>query len=145
TASDKIQLRSQPCAGGRAKAPCSTPRPIRALSLFSSKTCAPRAPPKTPSVESSSHRRRAFRKTFLSRSKMCVPWIRSSPIRQFCAKQILSQTPRPAEAAGHSDEKTAYLRRMDHVGRRVAELQLALASRNDIAAFAPEPIAADDV
>src|SRR5262249_3109376 len=50
-----------------------------------------------------------------------------------------------AEAAGHSDEQTAYLRRMDHVGRRVAELQLALASRNDIAAFAPEPIAADDI
>src|SRR5262249_38655364 len=41
----------------------------------------------------------------------------------------------PAEAAGHSDEQTAYLRRMDDVGRRVAELQLALASRNDIAAF----------
>src|SRR5262249_22829520 len=51
----------------------------------------------------------------------------------------------PAEAAGHSDEQTAYLRRMGHVGRRVAELQLALASRNDIVAFAPEPIAADDV
>src|SRR5215471_2238835 len=50
-----------------------------------------------------------------------------------------------AEAAGHSDEQTAYLRLMDHVGRRVAELQLALASRDDIAAFAPEPIAASDV
>jgi maltose alpha-D-glucosyltransferase/alpha-amylase len=50
-----------------------------------------------------------------------------------------------AEAAGHSDEQAAYLRRMDHVGRRVAELQLALASRNDFVAFAPEPIAADDV
>jgi maltose alpha-D-glucosyltransferase/alpha-amylase len=50
-----------------------------------------------------------------------------------------------AEAARHSDEQTAYLRRMDHVGQRVAELQLALASRDDIVAFAPEPIAADDV
>jgi maltose alpha-D-glucosyltransferase/alpha-amylase len=50
-----------------------------------------------------------------------------------------------AEAAGHSDEQAAYLRLMDHVGRRVAELQLALASRDDIAAFAPEPIAAGDV
>jgi maltose alpha-D-glucosyltransferase/alpha-amylase len=49
-----------------------------------------------------------------------------------------------AEAAGHSDEQAAYLRLMDHVGRRVAELQLALASRDDITAFAPEPIAADD-
>jgi len=50
-----------------------------------------------------------------------------------------------AEAAGHSDEQTAYLRRMDQVGRRVAELQLALASRDDIVDFAPEPIAPDDV
>jgi maltose alpha-D-glucosyltransferase / alpha-amylase len=49
-----------------------------------------------------------------------------------------------AEAAGHSDEQAAYLRLMDHVGRRVAELQLALASRDDITAFAPESIAADD-
>jgi maltose alpha-D-glucosyltransferase/alpha-amylase len=50
-----------------------------------------------------------------------------------------------AEAAGHSDEQTAYLRRMEQVGRRVAELQLALASRDDIVDFAPEQIAADDV
>src|SRR6266511_2075080 len=50
-----------------------------------------------------------------------------------------------AEAAGHSDEQAAYLRRMDQIGWRVAELQVALASRDDIAAFAPEPIAADDV
>ena len=47
-----------------------------------------------------------------------------------------------AEAAGHSDEQSAYLRRMEQVGRRVAELQLALASRDDIADFAPEPITA---
>jgi maltose alpha-D-glucosyltransferase / alpha-amylase len=50
-----------------------------------------------------------------------------------------------AEAAGHSDEQAAYLRRMDQVGRRVAELQLALASRDDIVDFAPEPISAHDV
>jgi maltose alpha-D-glucosyltransferase/alpha-amylase len=50
-----------------------------------------------------------------------------------------------AEAAGHSDEQAAYLRRMDQVGRRVAELQLALAGRDDIGDFAPEPITADDV
>ena len=50
-----------------------------------------------------------------------------------------------ADAAGHSDEQAAYLRRMDQVGRRVAELQLALASRDDIVDFAPEAIAADDV
>jgi maltose alpha-D-glucosyltransferase / alpha-amylase len=50
-----------------------------------------------------------------------------------------------ADAAGHSDEQAAYLRRMDQIGRRVAELQLALASRDDIVDFAPEAIAADDV
>jgi maltose alpha-D-glucosyltransferase / alpha-amylase len=50
-----------------------------------------------------------------------------------------------AEAAGHSDEEAAYLRRMDQVGNRVAELQLALASRDDIVDFAPEPISANDV
>src|SRR6476620_2981885 len=50
-----------------------------------------------------------------------------------------------AEAAGHSDEEAAYLRRMEQVGRRVAELQIALASRDDIVDFAPAPIAAEDV
>jgi maltose alpha-D-glucosyltransferase/alpha-amylase len=49
-----------------------------------------------------------------------------------------------AEAAEHSDEQAAYARRMEQVGRRVAELQLALASRNDIAAFASEPITTED-
>ena len=50
-----------------------------------------------------------------------------------------------AEAAGESDEQSAYVRRMHQVGARVAELQLALASRADIADFAPEPITADDI
>jgi maltose alpha-D-glucosyltransferase / alpha-amylase len=50
-----------------------------------------------------------------------------------------------AEVAEHSDEETAYARRMEQVGRRVAELQLALASRDDVIDFAPEPITADDV
>jgi maltose alpha-D-glucosyltransferase / alpha-amylase len=50
-----------------------------------------------------------------------------------------------AEAAGDSDEQAAYVRRMQQVGQRVAELQLALASRDDIADFVPEPIRADDV
>jgi maltose alpha-D-glucosyltransferase / alpha-amylase len=50
-----------------------------------------------------------------------------------------------AEAAGQSDEQTAYLGRMQLVGVRVAQLQLALASRDDIAEFAPEPLQADDV
>jgi maltose alpha-D-glucosyltransferase/alpha-amylase len=50
-----------------------------------------------------------------------------------------------AEAAGQSDEQTAYLGRMQLVGVRVAQLQLALASRDDIAEFAPEPLQAEDV
>src|SRR5713101_2680609 len=49
-----------------------------------------------------------------------------------------------AEAAAHSDEEAAYLRRMEQVGRCVAELQLAPASRDNVADFAPEPITADD-
>jgi maltose alpha-D-glucosyltransferase/alpha-amylase len=49
------------------------------------------------------------------------------------------------ETAGRSDEQAAYVRRMEQVGRRVAELQLALASRDDLADFAPEPIGPDDV
>src|SRR5581483_5633411 len=43
-----------------------------------------------------------------------------------------------SEAAGESDEEAAYLLRMRQVGRRVAELQAALASRNDLPDFAPE-------
>jgi maltose alpha-D-glucosyltransferase/alpha-amylase len=50
-----------------------------------------------------------------------------------------------AEAAGHSDEQAAYLRRIQQVGHRVAELQLALASRDDIVDFAPEAISTNDV
>jgi maltose alpha-D-glucosyltransferase / alpha-amylase len=50
-----------------------------------------------------------------------------------------------AEAAGHSDELAAYVRRMEHVGQRVAELQLGLASRDDIVDFAPEEISTSDV
>ena len=50
-----------------------------------------------------------------------------------------------AEAAEHSDEEAAYARRMEQVGRRVAEMQLALASRDDLSDFAPEPITAADV
>jgi maltose alpha-D-glucosyltransferase / alpha-amylase len=48
------------------------------------------------------------------------------------------------EVAEDSDEPPAYLLRMQRVGRRVAEMQLALASREDIPEFAPEPITAED-
>ena len=50
-----------------------------------------------------------------------------------------------AEAAGHSDEQAVYLHRVEHVGQRVAELQLALAGREDMVDFAPEPISAADI
>jgi maltose alpha-D-glucosyltransferase/alpha-amylase len=44
-----------------------------------------------------------------------------------------------------SEEQAAYVRYMVQAGRRVAEMQTALASRDDLEAFRPEPIAADDV
>jgi maltose alpha-D-glucosyltransferase/alpha-amylase len=49
------------------------------------------------------------------------------------------------EAAAESDEQAAYLRLMQHMGHRIAELQLALASRTDIVEFAPEAITPKDV
>ena len=48
-------------------------------------------------------------------------------------------------AAGPSDEQAAYLLRMQQIGQQVAELHLALASRDDMPDFAPEPITAEDV
>ena len=50
-----------------------------------------------------------------------------------------------AEAAGRSDEHASYMLRIEHVGQRVAEMQLALASRADIPEFAPETISKQDV
>jgi maltose alpha-D-glucosyltransferase/alpha-amylase len=50
-----------------------------------------------------------------------------------------------AEVAEDSDEQAAYALRMHQVGRRVAELQLALASGDDLSDFAPEPITTDDI
>ena len=38
-----------------------------------------------------------------------------------------------------------YLRYMSQTGRRVAELHVALASNNELADFAPEPIGREDV
>jgi maltose alpha-D-glucosyltransferase/alpha-amylase len=50
-----------------------------------------------------------------------------------------------AEGVAESDEQRAYLQRMRRVGQRVAEMQLALASRSDMADFTPEPITPQDV
>ncbi|HLH97082.1 MAG TPA: maltose alpha-D-glucosyltransferase [Xanthobacteraceae bacterium] len=49
-----------------------------------------------------------------------------------------------AEAATESDEQAAYLLRMRQVGRRTAEMQLAMASRDDVPDFKPEPVTAAD-
>jgi maltose alpha-D-glucosyltransferase/alpha-amylase len=49
------------------------------------------------------------------------------------------------DSSGESQEQGAYLRLMGHVGKRLAEMQLALASRSDLPDFAPEPIGDDDL
>jgi maltose alpha-D-glucosyltransferase/alpha-amylase len=49
------------------------------------------------------------------------------------------------DAPAESTEQASYLLRMRQIGRRTAELHNALASRREIAEFAPEPINADDV
>jgi maltose alpha-D-glucosyltransferase/alpha-amylase len=49
------------------------------------------------------------------------------------------------EPSEETDEQTAYLSRARQIGRRVAEMQIALASRDDLAEFAPEPITAEDM
>jgi maltose alpha-D-glucosyltransferase/alpha-amylase len=51
----------------------------------------------------------------------------------------------PTEAITETSETASMVQRMRQIGRRTAELHLALASHGDIAAFAPEPISADDV
>jgi maltose alpha-D-glucosyltransferase/alpha-amylase len=50
-----------------------------------------------------------------------------------------------SEHPGESEEQVPYLRYMSQIGRRVAEMHLALASRDDLPDFAPEPIRPDDV
>jgi maltose alpha-D-glucosyltransferase/alpha-amylase len=49
------------------------------------------------------------------------------------------------EDAAHSNELAAYQLLMVHIGQRLAQMQLALASRDDIADFRPDPIAERDV
>jgi len=49
------------------------------------------------------------------------------------------------ESVEETHELAALMQRMRQIGRRTAELHVALASRDDIPAFAPEPIAPDDV
>jgi maltose alpha-D-glucosyltransferase/alpha-amylase len=49
------------------------------------------------------------------------------------------------DAPAGSSELSSYLQRMRQIGRRTGELQNALASRPDIAEFAPEPVTSADV
>jgi maltose alpha-D-glucosyltransferase/alpha-amylase len=51
----------------------------------------------------------------------------------------------PTEPTAQTDEQLAYLRRIRQTGHRIAELQMALASRDDIAEFAPEPITREGI
>ena len=50
-----------------------------------------------------------------------------------------------SEHPGESEEQIPYLRYMSQIGRRVAEMHLALASSDELADFAPEPVRPDDV
>jgi maltose alpha-D-glucosyltransferase/alpha-amylase len=50
-----------------------------------------------------------------------------------------------SEHPGESEEQIPYLRYMSQIGRRVAEMHLALASSDEVADFAPEPVRSDDV
>src|SRR5262249_37109893 len=49
------------------------------------------------------------------------------------------------EPTEETDEQAAYLNHIRLIGRRVAEMQIALASRDDFAEFAPEPITPQDL
>jgi maltose alpha-D-glucosyltransferase / alpha-amylase len=56
-------------------------------------------------------------------------------------QRLLSASERP----GNSEEQTPYLRYMSQIGRRVAEMHVALASGSELADFAPEPTRPEDV
>jgi maltose alpha-D-glucosyltransferase/alpha-amylase len=56
-------------------------------------------------------------------------------------QRLLAKSDHP----GESDEQTPYLRYMAQTGRRVAEMQMALASRDDIDDFKPEPTTPLDI
>ena len=68
--------------------------------------------------------------------------VTSAYLDRFVEEQrLLAASERP----GESEEQIPYLRYMAQTGRRVAEMQMALASRDDIADFSPEPMTADDI
>ncbi|HZS64909.1 MAG TPA: maltose alpha-D-glucosyltransferase [Xanthobacteraceae bacterium] len=66
--------------------------------------------------------------------------VTSAYLDRFVDEQRLLAT----ETAVESDEHGSYVQRLNRIGQRVAELQVALASRDDIREFAPEPMTAQD-
>jgi maltose alpha-D-glucosyltransferase/alpha-amylase len=50
-----------------------------------------------------------------------------------------------SEHPGESEEQVSYLRYMSQIGRRVAEMHLALASNSELPDFKPEPTVPEDV
>jgi maltose alpha-D-glucosyltransferase/alpha-amylase len=56
-------------------------------------------------------------------------------------QRVLSAAAAPEE----SPELVSYLRLLSQIGRRTGELQTALASRSDVADFAPEPVTPADI
>jgi maltose alpha-D-glucosyltransferase/alpha-amylase len=68
--------------------------------------------------------------------------VASAYLDRFVDEQRLLAT---SEHASESDEQVSYLRYMSQVGRRVAEMHLALASSSEFAEFVPEPTGPADV
>jgi maltose alpha-D-glucosyltransferase/alpha-amylase len=68
--------------------------------------------------------------------------VTSAYLDRFVDEQRLLAT---SEHTGESEEQAPYLRYMSQIGRRVAEMHLALASNDEFADFAPEPTRPADV
>jgi maltose alpha-D-glucosyltransferase/alpha-amylase len=68
--------------------------------------------------------------------------VTSAYLDRFVDEQRLLAT---SEHPGESEEQVPYLRYMSQIGRRVAEMHLALAGSDEFADFAPEPIRLGDV
>jgi len=68
--------------------------------------------------------------------------VTSAYLDRFVDEQRLLGT---SEHAPQSEEQVPYLRHMSQIGRRLAELHLALADNRELAEFAPEPIRRADV
>jgi maltose alpha-D-glucosyltransferase/alpha-amylase len=68
--------------------------------------------------------------------------VTSAYLDRFVDEQRLLAT---SDQPGESEEQAPYLRYMSQIGRRVAEMHLALASNDEFADFAPEPTRPADV